>query len=330
MAHTTDTHMFDSHLTIIEGAIADALAKAHLPPELAEPIAYTLDGGGKRLRPLLTVLAAEACGASPHRAAPLAAAIEILHNFTLVHDDIMDRSPLRRGKPTVYVRWDESTAILAGDTMMGIAYRLLSEHYDAETCRQLVAEFSAAFIEICIGQAEDIAFRYRPSVAMSDYTEMIARKTARLFATATASGAIVAGASDRMSQALRRFGHGLGMAFQIQDDVLDLFGEPQFGKQRGQDLREGKKTFIVLSLADRCSSARALLERYMHGEPIAGDADIERIATLCRQCGVLEEAQTTIDSYLDDAISAIRRELPPSSARELLFAAAEKNRTRTL
>ncbi|MCX7930827.1 MAG: polyprenyl synthetase family protein [Chlorobi bacterium] len=322
--------MYEHHIAIIEETISYAIATSALPAELAEPILYALESGGKRLRPLMTVLAAESYGVSSKKAAPLAAAIEILHNFTLIHDDIMDRSPLRRGKPTIHVAWDEATAILAGDTMMGIAYRLLSDAYPPEVCRQLVAEFSSAFVEICIGQAEDLTFRTRRDVTMDDYTAMISRKTARLFATAAASGGIVAGAISEVVDALRRIGHAIGIAFQIRDDVLDLFGEPTFGKQRGQDLREGKKTFIVLSLANCDGVNSQLIKRYMAGESLTTDADIEQIATLCQQCGVLDRAQATINCYLDSAIEALRHVLPPSPARESLIAIAEQTRTRQL
>lgn len=323
--------MTSSYIEQIEQSIFSAIASAQLPPALAEPVTYALTSGGKRLRPLITVLAAQASGASVESAIPVATAIEILHNFTLVHDDIMDRSPLRRGKQTVYTRWDEATAILAGDTMMGIAYNILSSAYTAPVCQSIVQEFSSAFVEVCIGQAEDLAFRTKPDVTMEEYLGMISRKTARLFATAAVCGGIVAHASAAVLDAFRQFGTSLGIAFQVQDDMLDLFGEPEFGKQRGQDLREGKKTFPVLAaFAAVGKEFNGVLRQYLDGQPFTDEVQIEQMAQLCTQCGVIEKARTLTDQHLDRAIAALTDALPPSPAREELIAIANRTRNRRL
>ncbi|GIV54712.1 MAG: polyprenyl synthetase [Candidatus Kapaibacterium sp.] len=323
--------MKNRYLEQIEQKIADALSNAHLPPVLGTPIAYALQSGGKRLRPLITMLAADACG-STEDATPAAAAIEILHNFTLVHDDIMDRSPLRRGKPTVFTQWDEATAILAGDTMMGIAYAMLSSYYSPPICQRLVAAFSTAFVEICIGQAEDLAFRSTPTVSMDDYLGMISRKTARLFATAAVAGGIVAMADQATQQALDTIGTAIGIAFQVQDDMLDLFGTPEFGKQRGQDLREGKKTYPILCAvaSTRDNDDRVVLERYLAGTGINSDEDIEHIAAICRRAGVLQQAQATINHYIEQAQAILTAALPPTPARAELITIADTTRTRQL
>nr|BAA82615.1 farnesyl, geranylgeranyl, geranylfarnesyl, hexaprenyl, heptaprenyl diphosphate synthase (SelF-HepPS) [Synechococcus elongatus] len=316
----------------IEQAIARALDRTELPPILDEPVRYALASGGKRLRPLITLLAAEACGSSPADAAPVAAAVEILHNFTLIHDDIMDRSPLRRGRPTVYRAWDDATAILAGDTMMGIAYRLLSEHYPAEVCQHLVAECSSAFVDVCIGQAEDLAFRTMPSVTMDDYLRMIGRKTARLFATAAVAGGIVARAPHDVLAALRTYGTALGMAFQIRDDVLDLFGSPEFGKELGQDLREGKKTFPTLSAAAHATDPNdlATFAAYFAGTPPTDSEEIAQMRERCRRLGALEHAESLIAHYLSTANAALESHLPSTSARDRLCALARATRNRHL
>lgn len=324
--------MEQRYVDTIENAIAAALERSELPPILGEPIRYALASGGKRLRPLITVVAAEACGSSSADAAPVAAAVEILHNFTLIHDDIMDRSPLRRGRPTVYRVWDDATAMLAGDTMMGIAYQLLSMHYSPEVCRDLVAECSSAFIEVCIGQAEDIAFRTKTSVTMDDYLRMIGRKTARLFATAAVAGGIVARTSQEMLAALRTFGTALGMAFQIRDDVLDMFGTTNFGKELGQDLREGKKTFPTLSAAAhaRDPDDQAAFAEYFAGFVPTNSEEIVRMTERCRRLGALEHAESLIALYLSNAITALESQLPYTPARAALCALASATRDRHL
>ncbi len=324
--------MKDRYLDVIECHLNESLARIHLPEQLEAPITYALQSGGKRLRPLITLLAADACNGNVDQAAPVAAAIEILHNFTLTHDDIMDRSPLRRGKATVFTRWDEATAILAGDTMMGIAYGMLSSNYEAALCQALVQEFSAAFVEICIGQAEDLAFCTSPTVTMDDYLGMISRKTARLFATAALAGGMVAHADQATLDALSTFGTAVGIAFQVQDDMLDLFGTPEFGKQRGQDLREGKKTYPVLCAAElvKDSNDQEILAHYLAGSRLCTDAEIEEIAALCERVGVHSAAQETIDRYIYNACQALVDRLPPTSARAELIAIAEQTRKRRL
>lgn len=315
------TTVIKEHLDRIEQAIEHAVDQANLPPSLSKPIRYATCSGGKRLRPLLTVLAAQACNGNLETAYHAGAAIEILHNFTLVHDDIMDHSPLRRGKPTVHVRWDESSAILAGDTMVGIAYHLLSRVLPPEQCTSMVAELSSAFIEVCIGQAEDLLFRHQSTVSMEEYFGMISRKTARLFATAAVAGGIVANASEELCNALRTFGTGLGIAFQVQDDMLDLLSsQSEFGKQPGQDLREGKKTFPVLCAYDSATdpAERQLLELYFQRGSVDSDEQIAQIATLCQKLGVLKIAQDTVESYLQQARGALEH-LQSSIAKESLM-----------
>jgi len=336
--------MDQRYLDAIEHALQQSLDHANLPPLLDEPIRYALGSGGKRLRPLITVLAAEACGATLEDATPAAAAIEILHNFTLIHDDIMDRSPLRRGQPTVHRKWNVSTAIIAGDAMMGIAYRLISESYPASVCQKLVAECSSAFVDICIGQAEDVAystphdnpngnrFSHESTVAVTldDYLTMIGRKTARLFATAAVTGGIVAHAPAQTLSALHTFGFSLGMAFQIRDDMLDLFGTAEFGKRQGQDLREGKKTFPILSAASRVTEPddKTLLSRYLAGSSPTSEEEINAIAECCRRLGVLDHANSLVEDYLLRARSALEEHLSDTAARSSLTAIAETTRSR--
>ncbi len=336
--------MDQRYLDTIERALQQTLDRANLPPLLDEPIRYALASGGKRLRPLITVLAAEACGATLEDATPAAAAIEILHNFTLIHDDIMDHSPLRRGQPTVHRKWNISTAIIAGDAMMGMAYKLMSDYFPASVCQKLVTECSSAFIDVCIGQAEDVAYSTSHgtpndkrffhecifTVSLDDYLTMIGRKTARLFATAAVTGGIVANAPAQTLNDLHTFGYSLGMAFQIRDDMLDLFGTAEFGKRRGQDLCEGKKTFPILSAASRATEPDdiAMLSKYLAGSSPASEEEIDSIAERCRRLGVLEHANALIEDYLSRARSALEEHLPATAARSLLTAIAETTRSR--
>ncbi|MCM1034373.1 MAG: polyprenyl synthetase family protein [Paludibacter sp.] len=236
-----------------------------VPRGLYEPIEYALASGGKRLRPVLTVIAAEMFGCPPEEALPAALAIEIFHNFTLLHDDVMDHASVRRGKPSVHIRWDENTAILSGDQMLIEAYKQLSK-LPAEKLPAILAVFNKMGTEICEGQQYDVDFEHREEVSIEEYLNMIRLKTSVLLGTALQIGAMLGNASVTDAEALYRFGVNIGLAFQIQDDVLDVYGnEKTFGKAVGGDILEGKKTFVLLTalrLADeeQCLELHRLLQ----------------------------------------------------------------------
>lgn len=216
------------------------------PKNLYQPINYILELGGKRLRPVLTLMTAEVFGESVENALDAALSIEVFHNFSLVHDDIMDDAPLRRGKETVHEKWDLNTGILSGDAMLIMAYQLF-ENYEAETFQALAKLFSKTALEVCEGQQYDIDFETRDDVTITEYLKMIEYKTAVLVGAAMKMGAIVAKASNEDQNSIYEFGRLLGIAFQLQDDYLDAFGNPEtFGKQVGGDIIENKKTYLYL------------------------------------------------------------------------------------
>ncbi len=222
------------------------------PQGLYSPIEYTLAGGGKRLRPRLALMAAKMYGGED-MALPVALALEIFHNFTLLHDDLMDKAPTRRGRPTVYVRWNENTAILSGDQMLIEAYKQL-EALPPKQLPHILHIFNKMATEICKGQQLDMEFEQREHVSAEEYMDMIRLKTSVLLGTALEAGAYIAGASDADQHNLREAGIQLGLAFQIQDDILDTFGDvATFGKPIGGDILNNKKTLLLitaLTLAD--------------------------------------------------------------------------------
>jgi geranylgeranyl diphosphate synthase, type II len=230
-------------------AFVDALnqvGQVKEPKNLYEPIHYILSLGGKRMRPVLTLLSAEIFGANYQKAMHAAIAVEVFHNFSLIHDDIMDDAPLRRGNETVHEKWNLNTGILSGDAMLILAYQHF-EQYEPAVFRALAKLFSKTAIEVCEGQQWDVDFEIRDNVTIGEYLKMIECKTAVLVAAALKMGAIIAGASEENCEAIYQFGRNLGIAFQIQDDYLDAFGDPEtFGKQVGGDIIENKKTYLFL------------------------------------------------------------------------------------
>ena len=250
----------------IENALA-AVEYPLCPLGLYEPIAYTLSSGGKRLRPTLLLLAYSLYREDPERALPAAIAIETYHNHTLLHDDLMDNADVRRGRPTVHKKWDANTAILSGDEMLILAFRhMLRQEVDGDAARkqQLLDLFADTMQEICEGQQFDMNFEKRDYVSVAEYIEMIRLKTSVLLACALKAGAIIAGASKEDADLLYRFGERIGLAFQLQDDYLDCYGDPAvFGKAIGGDIRCGKKTFMLISALQRADEAqkKVLLSR---------------------------------------------------------------------
>ena len=224
------------------------------PVNLYQPVDYILHLGGKRIRPVLTLMGASVFSKEYKKALPAAFAIEMFHNFTLVHDDIMDDAPLRRGKETVHEKWDLNTGILSGDAMLILAYQYF-ENYSPIIFQKLAKLFSKTALEVCDGQQLDVDFETRNDVTISEYIQMISLKTSVLIGAALKMGAIVSEANETDAQKLYDFGLALGIAFQLQDDYLDTFGDPKtFGKQVGGDIIENKKTYLYLKsleLADK-------------------------------------------------------------------------------
>lgn len=226
------------------------------PGELYFPIQYVMSQGGKRLRPVLTLLACDLFNGTIEKALYPALAIEIFHNFTLVHDDIMDKAPIRRGKETVYKKWNSDIAILAGDTMFAMAYQYAAKT-DAQLIPDILRVFSKTAIEVCEGQQYDMNFETSDDVTIDDYLEMIRLKTAVLLGASLEIGAICAGADEQSIKHIYDFGINLGIAFQLKDDLLDTYGDTeQFGKMKGGDIATNKKTFLYLKAKELSSEAQ--------------------------------------------------------------------------
>lgn len=261
-------------------SIETYLAQAEFPAEpelLYAPIGYSLSGGGKRLRPMLLLLAAEIFSDKAQGALPAAAAIEVFHNFTLLHDDIMDNAAVRRGKPSVYAKWGRNVALLSGDAMLIGAYRLLGG-VPASLLPQILATFNAMALEVCEGQQYDMDFEHRQKVSVVEYMHMIELKTSVLLAGAVVIGALLGGASEEDCRKLRRFAIELGLAFQLQDDLLDSYGDERLGKAIGGDILEGKKTYLMITAMSRADEATREVLRTAHTDP--GRSDAEKIAAV--------------------------------------------------
>ncbi len=303
------------------------------PAELYDPIHYLMKAGGKRVRPMLTLLSCQAV-ANEGTLLPLvqregvgsefvgstamdaAIAVELIHNFTLVHDDIMDRSDLRRGQPTVHVKWSESAAILSGDVMIGLATRaLLRSASHAKQPLTVVDAFSTGIVDVCDGQALDLALMSRRDVSIDDYFDMISKKTAKLLEMSAVVGALVGGADDATTERLRAFAGGIGIAFQLQDDLLDLIGTEDFGKAQGGDVVEGKRTWLMLRAETLMPSSELILDFYANnGLPRERVADV---INMMHEAGVIDEARSLIERTTLDAFAHLHQ-LPQSPARIML------------
>ena len=287
-----------------------------------EPIGYTLAAGGKRVRPQLALLATKLFGGNEEDVLPAALALEVFHNFTLLHDDVMDKAQVRRGRPTVHVKWNANTAILSGDQMMIEAYKLLSrvpENKLATTLRL----FNQMATEICEGQQYDVDFESREDVTIPEYMEMIRLKTSVLLATALRIGAYIAGATDEQQEQIYNYGIHLGLAFQIQDDMLDCYGDQAtFGKAIGGDIAENKKTYLWLTAAQK----GAIDELAMREESMT--QRFERILAIYDRLGVKAAAQEAIRLQTNQAINCLDA-LPQNQYTDQLRAMAHKLEERT-
>ena len=288
---------------------ADFLAKTNFkgqPKELYEPIAYTILQSGKRLRPMLCLLANEMFGGDEQQALWPALALETFHNFTLIHDDIMDKAPMRRGMPTVYQKWNADIAILSGDAMLAKAFQFaLKPKKGAELAQQL----GKVAIEICEGQQMDLNFETLGDVTIDEYLEMIRLKTAVLLATALQMGATVGDATTTDIQHLYDFGINMGMSFQLQDDILDLYSDVEvFGKRHGGDIAENKKTYLYLkalelaSEKDRKRLAHLFTLRIDHDE----EEKIEEVQAIYDRLHVKEAVEQVIAEYDQKALAALK------------------------
>ena len=292
------------------------------PQGLYGPIGYTLAAGGKRVRPQLALLATKLFGGNEEDVLPAALALEVFHNFTLLHDDVMDKAQVRRGRPTVHVKWNANTAILSGDQMMIEAYKLLSQVPENKLATTLRL-FNQMATEICEGQQYDVDFESREDVTIPEYMEMIRLKTSVLLATALRIGAYIAGATDEQQEQIYNFGIHLGLAFQIQDDMLDCYGDQAtFGKAIGGDIAENKKTYLWLTAAQK----GAIDELAMREESMT--QRFERILAIYDRLGVKAAAQEAIRLQTNQAINCLDA-LPQNQYTDQLRAMAHKLEERT-
>jgi geranylgeranyl diphosphate synthase, type II len=270
----------------------------HEPAELYHPITYTLNLGGKRIRPLLVLLGCDIFGGKIEEAMPAAIAIELFHNFTLLHDDIMDCAPLRRGQETVYKKWNTNIAILSGDTMFALAYEYLSQ-CNPQVLPSALSEFTRTARLVCEGQQYDMNFEKQKVVSINDYLEMIRLKTAVLIGCSLKLGSILAKAPDPETDKIYSFGENIGMAFQLQDDLLDVFGDEQkFGKEIGGDIVSGKKTFLLLKAFEIApQKERTELEKCFSEQFIPEKEKILRVKTVYQLLNIKEITLREIEKY---------------------------------
>ena len=278
------------------------------PKNLYEPIEYILHLGGKRMRPVLTLMATEIFDVDCKKALAAATAIEVFHNFSLVHDDIMDDAPLRRGNETVHEKWDVNTAILSGDAMLILAYQHFEE-YEPKIFRELAKLFSKTALEVCEGQQYDVDFETREDVTIPEYLKMIQYKTAVLVGAAMKMGAIVAETSDVNANLIYDFGLNLGIAFQLQDDFLDAFGDPEtFGKQVGGDIIENKKTYLYLKAMEFSNAdEKEQLTHLFSVQPTDNSDKIESVKSIFNQTKASEATQKAIQEYTFKAFETLEQ-----------------------
>ncbi len=310
----------------IQNAIAQLDWKRE-PYGLYEPIEYILNLGGKRLRPMLAVLASQIFNGNKEDVIPAALALEVFHNFTLLHDDVMDKADMRRGHPTVHTKWNENTAILSGDQMMIEAYKQLALLPD-DKLPQVLRWFNEMATAICEGQQYDIDFESSTTVAISDYLMMIEKKTALLLAYSLRIGAYIAGASEQEQEALFQYGRHIGIAFQIQDDVLDVYGDPSnFGKAIGGDICCNKKTFLLLTALDiaDAESKASLLQWLITSNN--NTEKIQAVTALYTQLGVREIGEAVMEDHTAEALAQLEL-LPQNEYTNQLRVLAEKLATR--
>jgi geranylgeranyl diphosphate synthase type II len=298
-------------LSDYQNVITEEFSNLHIdkqPNNLYEPIDYILSLGGKRIRPVLTLMATDVFDGDYKKAIAAAKAIEMFHNFSLVHDDIMDDAPLRRGNETVHEKWNLNTGILSGDAMLILAYQYF-ENYEPKIFQALAKLFSKTALEVCEGQQYDVDFETRDDVTIPEYLKMIEYKTAVLLGTAMKMGAIVAETSEENAGLIYNFGLNLGIAFQLQDDYLDAFGNPEtFGKQVGGDIIENKKTYLYLKAMEFSNEANQQQLLHLFSiQPQENTDKIESVKAVFNASGASQATQDAISNYTEKAFETLEK-----------------------
>lgn len=300
----------------IEKKLKSAFVK-NLPKSLYDPCAYALETGGKRLRPFLVLISAKAVGGKFSLVYNAALAVEILHNFTLIHDDIMDNADIRRGRASLHKKYDENIAILSGDNLMAVSYLYLTKDCK-NNINEIVDNFTQGIIEICEGQSYDKDFEVRKDVSIDEYLMMIQKKTAALAEMCCYIGAKIVGGKNSEVQNMAEFGRNLGLAFQLQDDLLDITGDQQkFGKLVGGDLIEGKKTYLFLKALEKAKGEdKKLLKAVIDKKGIRKN-QVDKYRRLYEKLGVFEDAKKEIRKYSKNALKCVQK-VSDSQSRDIL------------
>jgi geranylgeranyl diphosphate synthase type II len=307
--------------------VIESLDWSKEPKGLYEPIGYTLASGGKRLRPQLALIASAICGGKEEEVLPAALALEVFHNFTLLHDDVMDKAVVRRGRPTVHVKWDDNTAILSGDQMLIEAYKQLSNVPESKL-PQVLRWFNEMATGICEGQQYDMDFEHRSEVRIEDYMKMIELKTSVLLAYAMKIGGYIAGATSQQQEALYAYGLHIGLAFQIQDDILDVYGDPKtFGKAIGGDICCNKKTFLLLTALETADAqSKEELQKWLQVQD-RKEEKIAAVTAIYNRLNVSAKAESVMEQHTVIALEQLNR-LPQNEACKRLRELAERLVTR--
>jgi geranylgeranyl diphosphate synthase type II len=307
---------YERHKSAVERYLRSFVTE-HKPETLYHPAKYVLVAGGKRIRPVITLLACEAVGGEANNALHAGAGIEILHNFTLVHDDIMDNAETRRGRLTVHKKWDENVALLSGDALLAFAYRALLRTKSTRI-QEISKIFTEGVVTICEGQALDKEFETRHRVHVNEYLMMIEKKTGKLVSIAAQVGALIGNAAASDLEALRRYGEYVGRAFQIQDDLLDIVAdEKEFGKTIGGDLVEGKKTFLLLEALRRAKGEQKKTLQRIFTNGGVPRKQVPAFRLIYEETGAIDSAKKRIENDIAEAKNQLTS-LTPSIARETL------------
>jgi geranylgeranyl diphosphate synthase type II len=303
----------------------EGLALNGRPAELYAPIKYIMSLGGKRIRPVLVLTACEMFGEDYRKAIPAALSVEVFHNFTLVHDDIMDMAPLRRGKQTVHKKWNQNIAILSGDTMLSLSHDLLLDIEKADI-KKILKVFNRTSIEVCEGQQYDMNFENEDDVSISAYLEMIKLKTAVLLGSCLQIGAMIGGANDSDHNNLYDFGINIGLAFQLRDDLLDVYGDSdKFGKQDSGDIVTNKKTYLYLKALEKAGDhEKALLKKLYQTNPSDPAGKIKTVKGIFDNLSIKEETEGIITEYYQKAIGLLNDISVSEERKQILRAFAKK------
>ena len=321
--------LYNSYFEKIQDKLFETAGKTQ-PDSLKLPFEYLIQNGGKRLRPILTMISCGIAGGNPFDSLDYGVAIEILHNFTLVHDDIMDGSPLRRGKDTVHIKWDVPTGILVGDVMIGYACRLMPKGSSVKNADKMQNIFMDGLVVVCEGQAFDMDFNVRKNITVDNYIDMISQKTAKLLSTSVLMGAYTGDANQELIDLMDEFAYSMGIAFQIQDDFLDLQAEAEFGKVKGQDLVEGKKTYMIIRTQESAVSEedRKLIDKFYENNGLF-EEDIPQMIKTISNLGIFDETKNLFEEYYQKAEKALSK-MPQNDHTEMMAWLLNKMKNRAI